>query len=842
MPADPQDDFPLEESIPEGAASLESILCTEELRRRPSRPPDYEKENRALVALATAMVDPKFNILQTFADTILDITQCDSAGVSLLTKDGGKRFYWPAIAGEWKPHAGGGTPRNFGPCGDVLDRDCTLLFKHFERRYPYLLPVSPAAEECLLVPFYVKGKAVGTIWAIMHSDRRRFDAEDERVMTALGKFASLAYQTVDSIQDLKVEITARQKAEATLRELTKGLEAKVQRLVDANVIGIVIFNLDGAVSEANEAFLQIVQYNREDLVTGRVRWTDLTPAEWGDRDELALAELRATGIFQTYEKEYFRKNGSRAPVLLGGALFEKGGSEGVAFALDLSQQKHAEGVLQRVEQQARSIVDSSLDAVVAMDADGTITDWNKEAEEIFGWTRLEALGRRMSETIIPMRYRSAHERGMQHFLKTGQGPVLNRRIDITALRRNGEEFPVELSITPLKFGEAWMFSAFVRDISDRLRSEEQLRRSELNLRRMTETIPEMLWSAAPDGAVDYCNARVLEYTGLAQDEIAGAGWMKTIHADDARNTERSWAHSVRTGDPFQAEFRSLRGSDGMYRWCVSRALPLRGFDGFILKWYGTIVDFHDRRQAQEDLRNTQAELAHVNRVMTMGELAASIAHEVSQPLSAIVASGDSCTAWLANEPPNLERARAAAGRMIQAATQASESVQRIRALFKKTTSATTSVDVNAVIEDTISLLRHETHRHSISLRTELQAGVPSVSADRVQLQQVILNLVMNAIESTASVDREPRRLVIQSSLKSPDELLVAVKDTGPGIDREHAERLFTPFFTTKPQGIGMGLPISRSIIEAHGGRLWAEKNEPHGAVFQFVLPTRSQSQ
>ncbi len=161
-----QNDFPLEDSIP--AAPLESILCTEELRRRPSHPPDYEKENRALMALASAMVVPKSNILQTFAEIILEVTQCDSSGLSLLAKDGG-RFYWPAIAGEWKRHVGGGTPRNFGPCGDVLDRNCTLLFRHFERRYRYLLPVIPAAEECLLVPFYVGGRAGGTIWAIMHT-------------------------------------------------------------------------------------------------------------------------------------------------------------------------------------------------------------------------------------------------------------------------------------------------------------------------------------------------------------------------------------------------------------------------------------------------------------------------------------------------------------------------------------------------------------------------------------------------------------------------------------------------------------------------------------------------
>ena len=195
---------PLEDSIQVAGAPLESILCTEELHRRPSRPPDYEKENRALVALMSALADSPSTIFKTLAETILDITQCDSAGLSLLTEDGktpdvcGKSFYWPAIAGMWNPHVGGGTPRNFGPCGDVLDQNRTLLFRHFERRYPYLLPVIPAAEECLLVPFYVAGEAVGTIWAIMHSDRRKFDAEDDRVMASLGKFASSAYQALDT--------------------------------------------------------------------------------------------------------------------------------------------------------------------------------------------------------------------------------------------------------------------------------------------------------------------------------------------------------------------------------------------------------------------------------------------------------------------------------------------------------------------------------------------------------------------------------------------------------------------------------------------------------------------
>src|SRR5215467_12163941 len=216
-----------ETSIP--GASLESILCTEELHRRPSRAPDHEKENRALVALAIALADSRQTILQTLAETILQVTESDSSGVSLLTAvDGGKRFYWPAIAGMWSPHIGGGTPRDFGPCGDVLDRNCTLLFKHFEQRYPYFLPVTPLIEECLLVPFYVDGRAVGTIWAITHSDRRKFDAEDDRVMASLGKFASSAYQAVQSIENLRFQVAEREKAEKQLRELTDGLETQVR--------------------------------------------------------------------------------------------------------------------------------------------------------------------------------------------------------------------------------------------------------------------------------------------------------------------------------------------------------------------------------------------------------------------------------------------------------------------------------------------------------------------------------------------------------------------------------------------------------------------------------------
>jgi signal transduction histidine kinase len=203
---------------------LESILCTEELDRRPSRPPDFETENRALVLLVQALADSPRNILQTLADSILQLFSADSAGVSLLTKeDGGKQFYWPAIAGMWKPYVGGGTPREFGPCGDVLDRNTPLLFRHIERRYTYFLQVTPPVEECLLVPFYVEGKAVGTIWAIAHDKRRRFDREDVRRLESLARFASAAHQAMNHLADSDRREEALKRTNAQLEDAQQAL-------------------------------------------------------------------------------------------------------------------------------------------------------------------------------------------------------------------------------------------------------------------------------------------------------------------------------------------------------------------------------------------------------------------------------------------------------------------------------------------------------------------------------------------------------------------------------------------------------------------------------------------
>jgi PAS domain S-box-containing protein len=265
--------------------ALESILCTEELSRRPSRPPDYEKENRALIALIQALADSPNDILQTLANTILEILDCGSAGISLLTRDGGKRFYWPAIAGDWKQHIGGGTPRDFGPCGDVLDCNRPLLFKHVERRYTYFEPVKPAVEEALLVPFYLAGKAVGTVWAVTHDQRHRFDAEDERQLETLARFASAAYLNANS------------------RDAFRQLAAIVESSDDA----IISKNLDGVISSWNHSAERIFGYTAEEAVGQNI--TLIIPPDRRDEERVILERLRRGERVDHFETVRMRKDG-----------------------------------------------------------------------------------------------------------------------------------------------------------------------------------------------------------------------------------------------------------------------------------------------------------------------------------------------------------------------------------------------------------------------------------------------------------------------------------------------------------------------------------------------------
>jgi C4-dicarboxylate-specific signal transduction histidine kinase len=273
----------------------------------------------------------------------------------------------------------------------------------------------------------------------------------------------------------------------------------------------------------------------------------------------------------------------------------------------------------------------------------------------------------------------------------------------------------------------------------------------------------------------------------------------------------------------------------VHRWFLLRGVPLYDGTGKLIKWYGQTIDIDDRKRAEEQLRHAQMELAHVTRVATLGEMTASITHEINQPLAAVVSSASACLRWLAAQ--NLEEAQRAAARVLADGHRAGEIISRIRALVKKASSRKDWVDINETILEVITLAHSEVHSNDVSLQTRLGDDVPLILGDRIQLQQVILNLMMNAIEAMNGLSDAPRELFIGSAKDGSQGVLVIVRDSGPGLDPGSLDRLFHAFYTTKSQGMGMGLAISRSIIEAHDGRLWATANAPRGAVFQFTLPT-----
>jgi PAS domain S-box-containing protein len=375
------------------------------------------------------------------------------------------------------------------------------------------------------------------------------------------------------------------------------------------------------------------------------------------------------------------------------------------------------------------------------------------------------------------------------------------------------------------------------DIEDRKRAEEALRASERNLRGLTESIPQMIWRTSPDGLVDYGNSRFLEYTGYTAEEILGTGWIRILHPDDVDRTTRVWAHAVATGEPYHIEYRVRRAADDTFRWCLVTALPLRDEDGTIMKWHGCCIDVHDWKLAQDELRATQAELAHATRVTTMGQLTASIAHELNQPLAGIMTNAGTGLRMLNCDPPNVLGAVETVRRTMRDAQRASDVITRLRALFSRRPMTSEIVDINAAIREVVALSSNELQRKGISLGAQLDPRLPYLMGDRVQLQQVILNLVLNGAEAMEGLKDRSAELVISTALEAAGSIRVSVRDCGTGLNEGAIEKLFDPFFTTKNSGMGIGLSVSRTIVENHKGRLWAENNDGPGATFCFSVPS-----
>jgi PAS domain S-box-containing protein len=818
----------------------------------------------------------------------------------------------------------------------------------------------------LATPLLREGTPIGTI-LVRRTEVRPFSDKQIALLETFADEAVIAIENVRLFEAEKQRALALAHANRDLAER----EAKIRRLIDSNIIGIFIWDFDGHILEANDAFLRMVNYDREDLVAGRIYWSELTPPDWRDRNNLRIKTRKSSGHFPPFEKEYTRKDGTRVPVLMGGATFEEGGNQGMAYVLDLTERKRAEEALRESEYKFRQIINAVPGFIWSNGPDGEPSHISQRMLDYSGM-RFEDFKHRGWEAFVHPADFPGTAKAFYQAIQTGtsyQGVMRLRRLD-------GEFRWHHARCEPLRDrqGNIIQWYGLSIDIDEAKKAEEQPR-SAVQLQATLNVIPAFTWYTAPSGELTFVNKRTADYLGLPEDHPLrlgidiGAPWdahIPLLHPDDREESRKAWATCLSTGEA--AEFsQRVPNAQGDYRWFLSRAEPLRASDGTLLQWVGVNLDIEELKfaeqalresetkfrdyaetasdwfweigpdykftlltknafgsdpakrigracwdyaldletepekwrllrttldsresfrdfvycarggdgspmyvrasgkpvsdtsgefrgyrgtgtdvtaiiraqQVEESLRTAQAELTHVGRVATLGQLTASIAHEVTQPIGSARNNARAALNFLDRRSPNLSEVKEALECVVADADRAGQIVGRIRDHIKKAPPRREHFDLHEAIDEVLLLARTAITENGVSVQTRFAEGIAAYG-DRVQLQQVVLNLALNAVEAMASVEARARQLLI-STEETQAQVLVKVCDSGPGIDPENLERVFEPFYTTKSDGVGMGLSICRSIISAEGGRLWAEANKPRGAVFQFTLPNGASS-
>jgi PAS domain S-box-containing protein len=390
---------------------------------------------------------------------------------------------------------------------------------------------------------------------------------------------------------------------------------------------------------------------------------------------------------------------------------------------------------------------------------------------------------------------------------------------------------------PLRDDEARIVKWYgiLLDIDELKKTESALHEREQELLGIIETIPSMLWSVSPTGRTTYLSQRVLEYCGVASEELIDRGWEKFIHPDDREETARAFDQAISSGNSYSAIHR-LRRADGIYRWHHSKGEPLRDSQGQIIQWYGLATDIDEPKRAEDHLRDMRIKLARASQIATVAELSASIAHELNQPLMSVLANAQAAKRWLAADPPNLLETNASIERIIRDARAADEVMQHIRGLFKQESFEKKLVNIREVLLEAVRFLKGDPRKHGVSIDWRLDGDLPRVAVDVTQVQQVFINLLSNAWDAVEG--QSAPQIIVRGFTTDNDQLVIQVIDNGPGVPDQ--EGIFDAFVTTKMNGMGIGLAVSRSIIVAHGGRLWAENNQGDGATFNVAFPLRAE--
>jgi PAS domain S-box-containing protein len=367
-------------------------------------------------------------------------------------------------------------------------------------------------------------------------------------------------------------------------------------------------------------------------------------------------------------------------------------------------------------------------------------------------------------------------------------------------------------------------------------SEHALQMREHELVGIIETIPSMLWSTRPSGEPNHLSQRILDFFGATFEEFVNRGWESFIHSDDREETAKAFFRAIETGESYSAINR-LRRADGEYRWHHTMGEPLRDSQGKIIQWYGLSIDIDERKRAEDHLRDTRIKLSTASKIATVAEISASIAHELNQPLMAVLGNAQAAKRWLAANPPDLTETHASIERILRDIRSADETMQRIRALFKSEPYEKSDESVLDIIQESLRFVHEDPNKREVRIEWSIEGSLPPICVDRIQTQQVFINLISNAIEATDG-SANTAKILLRAFAAQEHEVIVQVIDNGTGL--EDTERIFDAFMTTKEKGMGIGLAVSRSIVEAHSGRLWAENNpDGGGATFNVALPVSS---